>query len=256
MKKLLALLLAAVMCFSLAACGGNKPANTETNLESHGNITADGNNEDSTTEVTTEQIDYKTILMNGGAFWSYTNHTYMTAFCEDSTTKNPDGVWALNGNIVECTLDDGSTATYEIKELNGLYYLVGERDIMYGGNIIPSEIPAKSVEITLDNWQEYFELGSASCEVIDQFGEPTGETNTSHFLRLKDEYYRYLIESNSEVLLRFTINGDERDSNIHNTDWDTSIHTFYFGVNNVEVGEDDVFEMVKIQGTLYFVDGL
>lgn len=265
MKKILALLLAAIMCLSLVACGGNKPTNTETNPENHESTsddsgestTTDSDNENNTTEAPNAQIDYKTILMNGGAFWGYTNHLYMTAFCEDGTTLSPDGKWELNGNIVKCTWDDGSTDTYEIKELNGVYYIVGERDTMYSDmQVSLSEIPQKSIEITLDNWQEYFELGSDSYEVLDQFGEPTGETNTSHFLKLKDEYYRYLIENNSEVLLRFSINGDEYDWNINNTHWDTSIYTFYFGVNNVEVTEDDVFEMVKIQGTLYFVDGL
>ena len=266
MKKTIALLLALVLCLSLCACGGsNELANTETNPQNHesasddsGESTTTGsNNENNTTEATSAQIDYKTILMNGGVFWGYTNHSYMTAFREDGTTLSPDGKWELNGNIVKCTWDDGSTDTYEIKELNGVYYIVGERDTMYSDmQVSLREIPQKSIEITLDNWQEYFELGSDSYEVLDQFGEPTGETRTSHFLRLKDEYYRYLIENDSEVLLRFSINGEERDSSINGAYWDNQIDTTYFGVDNVEVGENDVFKMVKIQGTLYLIDGL
>ena len=266
MKKALSLILALVLCLSLCACGGgNKTANTETNPQNHESASDDGgestttgsNNENNTTEATSAQIDYKTILMNGGVFWGYTNHSYMTAFCEDGTTINPDGKWELNGNIVKCTWEDGGTDTYEIKELNGIYYIVGERDTMYSDmQVRLSEIPQKSIEITLDNWQEYFELGSASREVLDQFGEPTGDIKTSHFLRLKDEYYCYLIENGSEVLLRFSINGVECDRGIKCAYWDNQIDTTYFGVNDVEVGENDVFEMVKIQGTLYLIDGL
>lgn len=265
MKKALSLILVLVLCLSLCACGGNnEPANTETNPQNNESTsddsgestTTDSNNENNTTEATSAQIDYKTILMNGGVFWGYTNHLYMTAFYEDGTTVSPDGKWELNGNIVKCTWDDGSTDTYEIKELNGVYYIVGERDTMYSNmQVSLSEIPQKSIEITLDNWQEYFELGSDTYEVLDQFGEPTGETRTSHFLRLKDEYYRYLIESGSEVLVRFSINGNESDRRMDGTYHDNTIQTWYFGFDDVEVGETDVFEMVKIQGTLYFIDG-
>ena len=257
MKKALSLILALVLCLSLCACGGgNKPANTETNPKNPENIATDSSNENNTTEATNTQIDYKAILINGSAFWGYTNHSYMTAFCEDGTTLSPDGTWVLDGNVVKCTWNNGSADTYEIKELKGVYYLVGERDTMYSDiQIHYSEIPARSVEITLDNWQEYFEFGTGSCEVLDQFGEPTGETRSSHFLRLKDEYYRYLIESGSEVLLRFYINGNERDRKLNGTYSDKTIHTWYFGFDGVEVGETDVFEMIKIQGTLYFIDG-
>ena len=249
MKKALSLILSLVLCLSLCACGGgNESTKTETNPQ---------DNENNNSEATNTQIDYKTILMNRGVFWGYTNHSYMTAFREDGTTLNPDGKWELNGNIVKCTWEDGNTETYEIKKLNGVYYIVGERDTLYSDmQVRLSEIPQKSIEITLDNWQEYFELGSASREVLDLFGEPTGEIRTSHFLRLKDEYYRYLIENGSKVLLRFSINGENRDRSITCAFWDNQIDTTYFGVDGVEVGEKDVFEMVKIQGTLCLIDGL
>lgn len=202
-------------------------------------------------------VDYTNILYNMGAFWGYTNRSYMTAFCKDGTTLSPDGTWVLDGNIVKCTWNDGGTATYEIKELNSVYYLVGDRDTMYSDSRVRfHEIPRKTVAITLDNWQEYFEFGSGSRKILDQFGEPTGETRTSHFLRLKDEYYRHLIESDSEVLLRFSINGNVRDSGTNGTYWDAQIQTWYFGIDNVEVGKNDVFQMVKIQGSLCFIDGL
>lgn len=237
MKKALSLILVLVMCLSLCACSENSIDN-------------------STTQVTNAQIDYKTILMNTGVFWGYTNHSYMTAFCEDGTTLSPDGTWVLDGNIVKCTSDNGSTDTYEIKELNGVYYLVGERNIMYSDvHVRYGDIPTRSAEITLDNWQEYFEFGSGSREVLDQFGEPTGETRTSHFLKLKDEYYRLLVENHSKVLLRFSINGSEEDRSINGTFWDASIQTWYFGIDDVNVSETDVFEMIKIQGTLCFIDG-
>ena len=255
MKKALSLLLTLAVCLSLCACNDrNIP---ESNSLSPGSFTTDNNIENSTNKATGVQTDYNTILINTGAFWGYTNHSYMTAFCEDGTTLSPDGTWTLDGNIVKCTWNDGSSDAYEIKELNGVYYLVGKRGTMYSDvQIRFSEIPKKTIEVTLDNWQEYFEFGSASIEVLDQFGEPTGETRTSHFLKLKDEYYRYLIESGSEVLLRFSINGNESDRRIQAAYRDPDINMWYFGIDDAEVGETDVFEMVKIQGTLCFIDGL
>lgn len=256
MKKIIALLLAAVMCLSLAACGGGeKPNTTDTSGiqqgEQLGGEIADNNDIDNSDDP---EVDFVKILMNGNCFWSCVNRNGAGfGFIEDGTTVNPDGTWELVDNTVTITLEDGSSDSYEIKEMNGAYYLVGNHDILHGMQISTEDIPSKKVEITMDNWQEYFEFVSASEEKLDQFGEPTGEVEEAHCLKLKDEYYKYFIYVNSDVRIRYTYNGNESDD-IMSENYN-KIMGVYFGVRGID-SELNFDEMVKVQGTLYFVDGI
>lgn len=57
----------------------------------------------------------------------------------------------------------------------------------------------ETVEITLDNWQEYFEsepVQGESCWTENSFGETTGFLSCSFFLRLKEEYRNRLYQGN------------------------------------------------------------
>ena len=228
MKKIISLTLALVMCLSLCACG-------------------DGGDGSETQGSTAGEVDFTNVLMNSGVTWGYINRNYCFGFIEGGTTTSSDVTWALDGDTVTITQKNGDVETYRFVELNGVFYLVGERNTMYSDvHIRYGEIPCKSVEITLDNWQEYFELYHKSEEQFDQFGEPTGETREYYYLRMKDEYSRIYLCGKSEVLLRYTQNGSEYDERIDDG------HEYVSTLNYI----DYPLEMVKIQGTLYFVDGL
>ena len=233
MKKALSLILALALCLSLCACGDTTSTDSESNSENSNTIA--------------DEIDFTKVLMNSGVTWGYINRTSSFGFIKDGTTTSTDVTWALDGDIVKVTQKNGDVETYRFVELNGVIYLVGERNTMYSDvQIRYDEIPCVSVEITLDNWQEYLELHHESVEQFDQFGESTGETREYYHLRMKDEYSRFYLCENSEVLLRYTQNGTEHDARIDDGHEYVSIGNF----------TDYPFEMVKIQGTLYFVDGL
>lgn len=255
MKKLLALLLAAVMCFSLVACGGGETPNTDNNssIQQDGQTTErdtqqgaeTSNIQDSSNET---KVDYLEILLNESNAWYVVNGNARVGswFRQDGTLDG--GTWELVDNIVT-VISEESTASYEIKAVDGVYYLVGDRLLL--SKIQPEDIPAREVEITIDNWQEYFELASASKEEVDTFGDPTGEVETYNCLKLKDEYYKYFIYEKSDVRIRYIFNGYE-DDDFMTENWHHLMPT-YFGS---PVPSADDFEMVKVQGTLYFVDGI
>ena len=237
MKKIIALILALVLCLSLCACGG-EDADTEIGSV-HG---ADAG------------VDFEELLLNGSVYWGRINRDFPSvAFLADGTIVDREGTWTLDGHIVNCTWADGSTATYEFKELNGVYYLVGDDVIMYSDlHIWPSEIPSKAVEITLDNWQEYFEFTQETEEIIDQFGEPTGETEECYYLKLKPEYDRILVSRDSDILIRFRYANDVVETDACLRGWDID----YFGEHGIRNDAEHVFEMIKVQGALHFIDGL
>ena len=233
MKKVISLLMVLGMCIAFCACGNSATADPESTHENDSTVA--------------DEPDFVEVLMNSGVTWGYVNRMAGYGFIEDGTTTSENETWTLDGDTVKITRENGAVDAYRFVELNGVYYLMGERDTMYSEvRIRYDEIPRRAVEITLDNWQEYFEMYQGSEELFDQFGEPTGEIREYDHLRLKDECSRIFLYDESEVLLRYTQNGSEHDARIDDG------HTY------IDLGDltEYPLEMVKIQGTLYFVDGL
>ena len=112
----------------------------------------------------------------------------------------------------------------------------------------------------MDNWQQYFEFVTETREEIiyDVFGEATGETKKyeGKFLKLKDEYFRALLSGRSELSLRYTYAGEQKETKLITTHPHNAVAVGYYGLENVENTGENSFEMLKIQGTLCFVDGL
>ena len=242
MKKIIAILLALVLCLSLAACG-----------------TDSGESQKNTTAGVT---DYKDILCND-IFWSPVSGDAMRAWMKDGTIDsggNVVGTWEIEGTTLSCAWKSGGTSRFEIRMINNICFLVGEEYCFVDPNARWDQIPTVSVEITMDNWQKYFEFATETREkiVYDVFGEATGETEKyeGKFLKLKDEYFRALLPRRSELALRYTYAGEEKETKLIDSQPHNAVAVGYYGLENVENTEDNPFEMVKIQGTLYFVDGL
>ena len=207
MKKLLALLLAAVMCLSLAACGGGETSNTNDNNETLGNNSATNGTVGDTGNNNTENSapNYKEILC--GKIWNLLNYKYdftSFGFNEDGTCVYHNAKWELSDNIVKITSDEETSNAfneYSIVESNDIYFLVSDCYVYYLGE--RSSLPIKKVEITSENWNEYFEIITDTIEEFDQFGEKTGEY-TTNYLSLKEEYVSAFFPYESELLIRYS----------------------------------------------------
>ena len=242
MKKIIAILLTLVLCISLVACGTD-------NQENQKNTTAG---------VT----DYKDILCNG-IFWSPISGNSMRAWMEDGTIDsggNVVGTWEIEGTTLNCAWKSGGISCFEIRMIDDICFLVGEEYSFIDPNARWDRIPTVSVEITMDNWQQYFEFVTETREEImyDVFGEATGETKKyeEKFLKLKDEYFRALLSGRSELSLRYTYAGEQKETKLITTHPHNAVAVGYYGLENVENTGENSFEMLKIQGTLCFVDGL
>lgn len=249
MKKILVMLLVASMCVSLVACGGEKDSSTSDNSMNQDNNDNVTSNSDSESEV-----DYAKIISEESSYWlKFRGYDSGIIFCEDNSYINATmgselGTWEIDDTTLTIISEDNNSTCYEIKEINGVCFLVGDSETLYNANLDESEFPIKEVEITIDNWQEYFEISTCTVENVDAFGEVT-ETSEC-LLKLKDDYYKYLIKHcggiNSEIALRYTTNSS---SDSGDTRMDITGDLSAFGAHWKEC-----FELVEIQGTLYFID--
>ena len=176
MKKIIALLLAVVMCFSLSAC------NSENKTD---------NNNNSDKEINIKKVEVVGTWINTAS----TSHGMKMVLAEDGT-----GSVTLGDEVLELVWeridDDTLTINADSKELvfemgvsNGIvellwqgvfshYTMVSEQDYI---NMI------EVVEITADNWQNYFEIESFVKPQTDDFNDII-DLYIGHALVLKDEY--------------------------------------------------------------------
>lgn len=264
MKKILVMLLVASMSFSAIACASEN--DSLTNNESANLINQDSDESSTNTSDDETEIDYTQILCEDANYWlSFNCSSTGIAFCEDNSYINATigdelGTWEINDTILSITLEDGNSIDYEIKYINDMCLLIGDNTILYNYNH-QSELPIKEVEITMDNWKEYLEEGSYTEEREDVFGEVT-DVSEYKCLKLKDEYFKYCINEGfsdySYINFRFRYQDSEEtydekmslhlDSNI--VRYGDIKGKWWFGYGLSKNG----FEMVKIQGTLYFID--
>ena len=212
MKKLLALLLAAVMCFSLAACGGetlnaNDNNGTEQSEQVDGEI-AEGDNTESTENP---YANHPLVAFLYGEWeleekGSYNQDEEIPC---SVLTINEDGTCNADGVAVTWAFVDGITDTFLRVDIfiNGEHKLcvalygttntIGVWSTEYNGPVdcdwINKSVQQKkepqyeTVEITLENWQEYFELKLVAFEQRNAFDELAGFFPNTQ-LCLKEEW--------------------------------------------------------------------
>ena len=264
MKKILALLLAAVMCLSLVACGGGDN-NPETQNSADDTTTTGNQNEESTqggTSTNDQQSannsesntpNYQEVLCSN--HWNLLNYMdfFSLGFNEDGTCQYYNAKWELSDNIVKITSEEetfNAFNEYSIVESNGIYFLVSDCYVYY----CDSSLPIEKVEITSENWNGYFEIITDTIEEFDQFGEKTGEY-TRNYLSLKKEYISSFSTLDSELLIRFSGASNSEMDQRCNSIWIETTDMPGYGCDIYDA-DDDSFEVVKIEGTLAFVEGI
>lgn len=287
MKKTISLLLVLVLCLSLCACGGgNDTPDTIPNAESG---TTPHNEEN---EATEEPESGKDILGK----WFVVGSTVSLSFNDDGT-----GIRAQDGQEVPLTWKyDSETNCYIIDILGAI--LSGKAETVDGieqlnfenslcvrseNYTVPTtqpdvDVQYKTVEITMDNWMEYFEFVFIEDWQLNGFGE-SGGYSCEYRLKLRDEYASKInlqsLAITVEVAykdvvsyatfdfekMEYTIDGNMSSVGEKSTVWEiTSLNEELCTSNNlggnVEVREDsDYFYQIleptisRIQGTIELV---
>ena len=230
MKKALSLILTLVLCLSLCACGNNGDAA-------------------GTSVVPTAETDPLAFLYGSWISNSHWESGYGFVFYEGGNFKDTlallEGNWSVEGNVLVTTADWYHDPTYKIVQANGTYYLVNKDRTLVKEDEMDI-VPKKTIQLTIDNWQDYFYIDVETYEIEDQFGELTGEVLKETYLKIKDSYRLLHGEYTEGVLIRYRANGAE-------VDCDTGIR----GKALIKEGLTmDQIEMVKIKGSITYLDGV
>lgn len=227
MKQSVCLLLAFLLCISLCACGSRS--------------------EEPTTLDPAAQLerDINDAVVNNNAFWSCANRQIFTAFLQDGTTASPDGLWDLKGTTLTRTLADGTTDILEVRQIGGQFLITDKLHTFYTDDTDWDKIPQSTVQITAENWSEYFEIQSVPVDDADM-----------QILKLKDGYFRAMRLSKSQVTLRGTVNGNEMTVELVEGTDDDCYGIICWGAFLSGDAEEVTFEVTEASGTLCLIDGI
>lgn len=227
MKRFIALILAVLMCLSLCACGG-------------------GTKESETTLSEQESLENELR----GHWWCLNRN-----FDMGKDVSFDDGKWSYSaekGTLTQLNeLDVEDAKEYKVINHQGVYIMVGDityvHNSSYESNKEAFEASTKTIELTKDNWTEYFQLYTGVREKFDKWGEKTGEETYYHYA-LKQVYYTRHLYGKSQIKLRATISGSTNDFK------GDSIGGLTIDYLNNELPPIEEVEVEKLEGTLTYID--
>lgn len=199
MKKIIALFLVVLMCFSLVACGDDSQTNENGSQQEH-------NNNETNKEIDIKKVDVVGTWINIAS----TSHGMKMIIEEDGTgsvalgEQVMDLVWERIDDDTMTITADSEELIFEIGVSDGIvellwqgvfshYTMVSEQDY---NNMI------EIVELTSENWQNYFEVKPYAKPMTNDFDEIT-DLMISSTLVLKDEYANKFAASDGAVEVSF-----------------------------------------------------
>jgi len=210
MKKIIALLLALTMCFSLCACGKSEEVkNVEALISAIGEVTLDGES-----AILAAEEAYNALAEEDKA--KVENYADLTAARDSYEVKCVVGEWVDIYSPYKLVLNEDKTfssemlgsgtfdvtetgiaisesdLTLEWKEVNGKQRLTCNPGDYPAEFIRAEDIVVNEHEITNDNWQDYFELVNELYLQKTAFGD-TEFIVRLVYLKLKDEYVNRLV---------------------------------------------------------------
>lgn len=223
MKKLFALFVMTVMCVSLVACGeSEQPADNNNSQAIHDNQQADSNNSQTVheepqvnnndaqqeqsnnindnemyTEIDISEVDVVGTWKNVSADW--TGATVI--FNEDGigmlsyAGEERNGMWEKKDAEIVLNFDSGEMR-FTARENNGIIEMIREEDSLIFLSEQDFENTVECVEITLDNWQQYFEIKPCA---LPYEADDTEYLRVGVVMMLKDEYVNNQISLEGNV---------------------------------------------------------
>lgn len=196
MKKLITLLLAAVVCLSLAACGGEKtPISGNQGGQQMEEGTADHiktNPDHPFLQFLYGEWEYEGDHKDNFPFAKLTVHADGTCVADDAA-----GVWKISDRTsdgrlyIDVLVDDQVIGAAEIYVWAGKYSFDVPDVMINPGDtwnhhtaVTPDE---NDITLTTENWREYFDLITETTYSENAFGEMDGLTLVQHLVP-KEEY--------------------------------------------------------------------
>lgn len=147
--------------------------------------------------IADKMAEAEKLLQDQNASFLY--GTWKNMYSDAILTMNDDGTGTLttddNTYDIRYTFEDGIltldnplTFSLTVSKENGFYHLINAVNNM---NFVTAadyeEIGPKEVVITMENWEQYFELKHVQSLLYDEFGEPYAAA-FNYAVYLKDEY--------------------------------------------------------------------
>ena len=204
MKKILALLLAAILCLSLVSCG-DKSAADDTQQKDEGN----------------RQPTMEEILCTGEWYYVGLRIPFGLVFNTDGSTGN-GGAWTLSGTTLDCVWKDGTTTRFDLRNVDGSYFMTDEEGITlynyatkpgdwYGMGLMPIQVLSRC-------WEDHM-------EVVCVDGE--------YRLQLKKQYMQALIVgSDYDSYLEITYSQGEKQGVQVKLNFDAGPNGYYIAIEN------------------------
>lgn len=200
LKKVFCIFLCLIFCFLVSACQTKENSNSSVNSE----INSVANMENK--EKFKGESDFLKIVVGKWTFCSKSNNSNginAVEIFDDYTLKFDDKSykWDFNAPIKQNSekeydslkSDKITIDVYENEELTNQFEISKfyENDeyhfLSFGGNqIYANNNDFEIVDITLDNYQEYFELKDYFMPIKDKFGDYTGSVDFSRQFTIKD----------------------------------------------------------------------
>lgn len=211
MKKALALLLALCMLLTLCACADSgADSNTDSSekeFEAAKALYDAGDYENAIealqnvghyTEIAEMIADAQKQLAAENYAFLFTTWKEL-AYSDSTLTFFEDGSCDAWGNSVQYTVEDGKVTVAGVKlditQEDGIYRLSGGEIDYVREEDYDRFLAAHTVELTLDNYLDYYEWAEERSEQLDAYGN-ISHVYVNHQLRLKEDYenrYNYTV---------------------------------------------------------------